>query len=273
MVPARCYTLLVRYNGMPFAEGFQQARTAAERALAIDPELPQGHAALGWVQRTADWNWNGAEKSFRRALALAPQNAEIIGDAAVVVFNRGRIGEAMELGRRAVELDALNASAHLVLSVILRSEPGHYDEAERTIKKAIELAPQAAEYHASLSRLQAYDGHFADAAVNADLEPIESYRLYAQATLGFLRHDRTAGQAALDTLIARYSDRLAFYIARVYASARQNDQAFAWIERAEKQGDSGLAWVKTDVSMKLLRGDPRWAALLQRMNLADESPP
>jgi len=267
---ARCYSLLVRYNGMPFTEGFQLARAAAERALALDPELPQGHAALGWVQRTVDWNWNGAEKSFRRALALAPQNAEIIGDTAVVVFNRGRLDEAIELGRRAVDLDSLNASAHFVLSVILRSGPGHYDEAERSIKKAILLAPQAVEYHASISRLQAYAGHFAEAAANADLEPIESYRLYATATLEFLRNDRVAGQAALDTLIAKYSDRSAFYIARVYGSAGQSDQAFAWIERAERQGDSGLAWVKLDITFQPLRGDPRWAALLKRMNLADE---
>jgi len=87
---ARCYTLLARYSDMPVLEDFREARIAAEKALSLDEQLALGHDAPGWVQRTADWNWDGAEKSFRRAHELAPRDAGIMSDLAVLHANRGR---------------------------------------------------------------------------------------------------------------------------------------------------------------------------------------
>ncbi len=267
---ARCYNLMARYEGISSTEGFLQARVAAERALALDPGLPQGLDALGWVQRTADWNWAGAERSFRTALSSEPQNAGILGDLAVVIGNQGRIDEAIALARRATELDPLNAEALNYLSIMLWSKPGHFAEGVRCMRKAIELAPGAAEYHALLCFFQLGHGNVAEAAESAEREPSEHHRLSVRALVETSRNNRETAQANLDELILRYADKVPFLIAIQFAAMRRHDDAFAWLDRAYAQGDAAIAWIKHVPQVVALHHDVRWTALMRKMNLNEE---
>jgi tetratricopeptide (TPR) repeat protein len=100
---------------LPVEEGYRKAREAGERALALDANLAEAHAAMGWIQRSYDWDWAGADASYQRALALEPGNTTVVRGAAELAATLGRFDEALALDRRAVELDPLSVPAHVYL--------------------------------------------------------------------------------------------------------------------------------------------------------------
>src|SRR6266536_2207649 len=105
----RAYTAEANWGWSAAAEGFGRAREAVERALALEPDLPDGLASLAWIQMLHDRDWRGSEASFRRALELEPGNALVLRQAAFLSANLGRFDEAIGLGRRAVAHDPFSA--------------------------------------------------------------------------------------------------------------------------------------------------------------------
>lgn len=95
---------------------FSKGREAAERALALDPNLAAAYTAMGSIKQYYDWDWAGADACYQRALVLEPGNADIIGSTASLAATLNRFEEAMRLSRRAVELDPLQAGAHFDLA-------------------------------------------------------------------------------------------------------------------------------------------------------------
>ena len=266
---AKVYIQLARFNGMPTAEGMRQARAAARRALELDPDQPIGLDALAWVQRTADWDWRGAQKSFQRALELAPANPLIMSDAAVLYFNIGRIDEACALVQGAAKLDPLNGPVQIVAGDIL-TVAGRPEEGVPHLLKGIALTPEVEEFRSHLAYGLAHLGRFAEAKAMAALEPNPDYRLYGQGMVASLQGDRPAYLAARAELVARAGVDMSTYIATLYACGHDNDQAFAWLDRAYARRESGMAWTKTDPYLKNLHADPRWALLLNKLGLADD---
>jgi hypothetical protein len=72
---------------VPVVEGYARARDAGARALALEPDLAEGHAGMGWIQMSYDWDWRAAEASLQRALELAPGNAEVLIAAGAMADN------------------------------------------------------------------------------------------------------------------------------------------------------------------------------------------
>jgi TolB-like protein/Flp pilus assembly protein TadD len=266
---AQAYVRLARFGGLPTTEGMREARAAAEKALALDADEAVGWDALAWVQRTADWNWREAQKSFQRARELEPGGASALSGAAVLHFNMGRVPEAIALGRLAVERDPLRASVYFSLGSFLVCTEA-IDEGCRMLARAIELAPAAEQYRHNLAVGLAYAGRHEEAAKVISAEPNPAYRLAGQAlTLG-VRGDLAAARAARDEFIGRFSDRMPAVTAMTFAVIGDRDQAFAWLDRSLARRDSDIVWTKTARQSTLLRSDPRWEQFLQKMGLSDE---
>ena len=137
---ARAYADQAGYAWQPYAATFDRAREAAERSIELEPNLAEGHAALGFIRMARDWNWQAAHASFRRALELAPGNVHVLRDVAIMAACLGRQDEAIVLLRRAVTLDPLSSRAHRVLGSRYLSA-GLLDEAAASLGKARELNP------------------------------------------------------------------------------------------------------------------------------------
>jgi TolB-like protein/Flp pilus assembly protein TadD len=260
----RTYVQLGRFSGMPIADAMREARTAAQRALELEPDQATGLLALGWVQRTADWDWRGARRSFQRALELEPGNVSTMGDVAVFFFNTGRVIEALALARQAVERDPLNARAQASLGFILNVN-GDWAEALAPLTKAVTLAPFIEEVRSHQARALAALGRLDEALIAAEQEPNEAYRLVARA----FTPSRGADQA-LAEFIAKYGQEMPGYVAYIHGIRGAADPAFSWFDRAMVRRDASVAWVKTNASMRSLHADPRWPALLRKVGLADE---
>ena len=244
-------------------ERFARAREAVGRALVLEPDLADGHALMGLIQMNDDWDWCGAEASYRRALELAPGNAVVLRRAGYMAVNLGRIDDGIALSRRAVEQDPLSAATYNVLAYALDAS-GRRAEAEAAYWKALELAPQRANSRATLALNLLAQGRGAEALAEVLREPLEWMRLWALAIIQWAAGRPTESEAALQELIAKHSADAAYQVATVYAARDEADLAFAWLERAYVQRDPGLVGVKGE-RYGSLHADPRWDAFLRKM--------
>jgi len=261
---ARTYVQLGRFGGMPMPDAMREARTSAQRSLELEPDQITGLAALGWVQRTADWDWRGARRSFQRAAELAPGNAAIMGDRAVFTFNIGRVDEAKSLAREAVARDPLSARVQATLGFILNLNRD-WEQALAPLAKAVELAPAIEEVRSHQARALSQLGRLGEAAAAAEQEPNEAYRLVARSYILGPRGDQSLAE-----LIAKYGDTMPGYVAHLYAIRDDVEPSFAWFERALTRRDAAVVWMKSANRSNVLQADPRWPALLQKIGLSDE---
>ncbi len=250
----------------PPDEGYARARQAVEKALSLDPNLAEAHAALAWIQNNHDWNWTGAEASYRRALALEPANASVLLGATKVLFGQGRFEEAYAMCRRATELDPLSAAAYSRLGDI-NYYTGRWNEALAAYKKVLELDSEYQIAHANIGLVYLAQSRLEEALAEIDREKSEFMRLYGLAIVRFALGRRQDSDLALNELIAKGHVNWSFQIAEVMAFRGEIDKAFEWLDRAFVQRDAGLAAIKGDPLLKNVVHDRRYAALLMKLRL------
>jgi eukaryotic-like serine/threonine-protein kinase len=261
---SRAYSLAAGKGWVPLAEGYGLARGAADRALLLEPNLAEGHAALGYIQMIHDWDWRGAEASFARALELAPEDAEVLRTAGTLDYYLCRVDR--DLLQRAVEQDPLSARACHNLGSVHKAAR-RSAEAEAAYRKALEIAPQRGITRGFLALSLLAQGRGGEALAEAMREPSEWARLRAQAIVHHALGHGAESDAALRELSEKYADDGAFQVAEVHAARGEVDAAFEWLERAYAQRDGGLIGTKAELSS--LRVDPRWNAFLRKMGFED----
>jgi TolB-like protein len=238
----------------------------AEKAVAIDPQLAEAHAALGWVRFFAQWKFAEGLAELRRARELSPGNATANDLLARVLAYFTTLEEAEALARQTVELDPLAYQARNNLARILFCE-GKLDEAETTARKAAELQPTAAASRRWLVGVAILRGDGTTALREAQLEPNDGYRRFELALAHYARGDRAAADAALNELIEKDQSYEAYQIAEVYAWRGEKDKAFEWLQRAFDQHDTGILSLLVDPLVRDLRPDPRCKSLLAKLGL------
>ncbi len=255
------------YGFAPINEGFERAREAAQNALRLAPDLAEGHIALGTVLEGNDWNFTAAEASFRRALELAPGDANALRAAAQLARIMGRVDEALELLRKAVALDPLSARTHRQAAMVaVMSE--RFDEAAASFQLALDLAPKAGLNHAFLAITRLMQGRGQEGLEFAEAESHDVFRNLALAMIHHAQGRAAESDAALQTLISEFGWTAAYQVAEAYAYRNEVEKAFEWLERAYEQRDPGVTVSARDVILRSLHGDPRWQPFLKRLGLA-----
>src|SRR5262249_3752416 len=161
-------------------EAYEHARRDVAKALELDPNLPEAHAALGYIRFNDDWDWTGAAAAYARALALEPGNADAIRHVSNLAATLGRFDEALRLARRAVELDPLSVAAYTHLGLTALRD-GKLDDAEAALRKALELNPQYPSGHQSLGRVFLMRKQAGKALAEMQQEPEPVWRLQGLA--------------------------------------------------------------------------------------------
>jgi len=249
---------------IPTEEGYRVSREEVKRALALNPNLAAAHLQMGRIQQQIDFDWTAADASFKRAVELEPGNAEAIATAASCAKLVGRFDEALRLNRRAVELDPLNAGGWDALAET-EYMAGQLDEAAAHGKKALELSPDVFPGSILLSQIYVMQGRLQDALSEIERVRIDGTRTFLPAIAYFAPGRTTDSDAALSELITKYP-RDTYYIGQVYAFRGQSNEALDWLDRAYAERNSGLIGVKVDPLFKSLRAEPRYAALLKKLN-------
>jgi serine/threonine protein kinase/tetratricopeptide (TPR) repeat protein len=265
---ARAHLNAAGHGWAPLEEEVAAARGAAQRALRIEPDLPDGHAMLGRIQIYFDWDWKGAKASYRRAMELAPGNAVGRHGAGILAEQEGRIDEALELYRRAVEQDPLSAAGYQRLGGAYLSA-GRLAESEAALRKSVALAPQRIQAHAALALALVAQKRLDEAREEAERESETLDRLLALTVISHAQGRRSDSDESLRTLIEEGAASGAFQIAEAYAARSEANAAFDWLERAHAQRDPGLAEIKGAALLRPLQSDPRWGAFLRKMGLKE----
>jgi eukaryotic-like serine/threonine-protein kinase len=249
---------------LPHAEGYARAREAVQRALALEPNLGEAHTRLAAIQMFYDWSWDEARASYARALAQSPGDVVALGGAGVLAMGRGDTPEAIALHRRAVEQDPLNSGTYsnLGLTLVRANQPA---EAEEVLRRGIELDPRRMLLRWFLAVALVDQGRGDEALAVAEQEPDAGSRLFALGIVHTRMGHRAESDALLRELIEFHGAGYAYQIAELSAIRDDVDQAFAWLERAYEQRDSGLSDLPCSTGFLHLRDDPRWLPLLRKM--------
>jgi TolB-like protein/Tfp pilus assembly protein PilF len=255
-------------NGyVPVADGYRQAREAAEKALALDPQLADAHLAMGGIHLVYDWDWAAADASIRRALELEPGNAVALRQAGNLAATLGRWDEAIDLANEAIERDPLWPNSYGNLGGVLLAV-NRDTEAEAAFRKVLELDPDGPLRHAPLGAALLLQGK-ADAALQEMEQETHEWRLVGLASAYHALGRHRESDAALAALKSKHAGEMAYQIAEVHAFRGEDDLAFEWLERAYDQRDGGVAQIKRDPLLRGLVGDPRYKALLRKLKLPE----
>ena len=252
-----------------FDAHLSSARDAVTRALSIEPNLPEALLARGSIETNFDFNWNGAAQTLSKALALAPADPNIVIAAGNLEIARGNMDRAIELYRKAVDLDPVNPQARAFLAFNLAATK-RFAEARAEFPRVVELNPAAPWAHAGLGLSYLLENKFGEAADAAQADAADWARLLIVSCARWGQKRVTESDAALAELTANLGETAAYQIAEVYAYRGEKDRAFEWLERARRQRDPGLAGLRKDPLLTNLQDDTRWNAFLHTMGLGDD---
>ncbi|WP_310059269.1 tetratricopeptide repeat protein [Lysobacter niastensis] len=253
---------------LPIADGHRQARGAAEKALALDPQLVDAHLAMGWIQLSHDLDWAAADASYRTALDLEPGNAEALRHGGWLAGNLGHWDEAIDLMHKAIERDPLRPNSYTYLGYLFLAVERD-SEAEAAFRKALELDPDGAARHRTIGLALLLQGKTDAALREMQQETDEGWRLAGLPLVFHALGRRGESDAALAALKDKYAGDSAYQIAEVHAFRGEAALAFEWLERAYAQRDAGVPEIKCDRLMRGLVGDPRYKAFLRKLKLPE----
>jgi TolB-like protein/DNA-binding winged helix-turn-helix (wHTH) protein/lipoprotein NlpI len=269
---ADSYALSHGYNLTPENAAMTKARSAALRALEIDNSLAEAHTALGLIVQNYDWDWQTAEKEFRRAIQLNPNYATAHHWYAEHLAWRGRFDEAFQESERARQLDPL--------SLIIATDNGailyfsrQYGRALQKWQAVLEMEPNFPRAHL---RIFAYtqQGRYREA-----LADIEQWRkvedgpwIWAMQAYVYGRSgQRAQAQRALEKL-KRYNGRQSidpWALLLSHIGMGNKELAFATLEKAYAQHSNIMTTLKVDPVFDPLRTDPRFADFTHRVGLTE----
>jgi len=269
---ADSYSLDVDYRSIPVQEAYQRAKEYARKALALDESVPTAHASLAWTLFIYDWQWEEAEREFRRAIELNPRYASAHQWFAFLLAARGQQDAALVEGHTALELDPASVSARRAVGW-LYYYARRYHQAREHLSRAIEMNPMAVESYRMLGSTMALQGDVTEAErVLREALTLEGAGTYSKATLGWLlaRSGRRADAEQLlrELELSRgegYVSPVAFAILHIGLGNLQ--KALDWSERAYDERRGWLAYVNVNPVFDPLRNEPRFAALVRKMRL------
>jgi TolB-like protein/tetratricopeptide (TPR) repeat protein len=264
---ARVHGIQAGFGFAPIAEGYERAREAAQNALRLNPDLAEAHTQLGMVSFSYDWNWQAADASLRRALELAPGNADALHAAAHLARVLGHFDEARELIRQAVKVDPLSVQMYreLALNYFLDRD---LEDAAAAFERALDLDPNGGLSHAFLALTRLEQGRAQEALELARAEGHGVFRNLAIAIIQHALSHAKESDTALQAIIDDYGWTAAYQVAEVYGDRGEVDRAFEWLETAFAQRDPGLAFSAHDPHLRSLHADSRWRPFLERLGLS-----
>ena len=266
------------YAGLSFAETaianstqdaarFALARDAAEKALRLAPQFVDAYRARAQF-RLETLDFAGARADSEMALTLAPGESAVQSLYGAQIAAFGKIPQAITAMKKAIDLDPLSGYAWANVG-LFQTATHDYPAAHQSIERALAISPTADSLHFALGQLDLLQGRLVEAQAEFQKQSTEANRRMGVAMVEYAGGHDKQSQAALKELIAKNAGNMAYQVADIYAWRGEKDRAFEWLERAYLQRDSGLNGVAWDPLLASLKGDPRFGALLTKLQLSD----
>jgi tetratricopeptide (TPR) repeat protein len=246
-------------------QGYVRAAAAANKAVALAPDAPEGYWARGQLRFGHDFDWPGAKADLEKAAALDPSFEPAALELAGLQATLGHGSAAIATLRQIASRDPLSTRAWRALGRALL-DGGQYVEAREVIGRIRAIGTDPVAFRLA-GQLELYQGNPAAALAQFRQDPGAFWRLHgiamAEHDLGHLAES----QKALKDAMQLAGNAESYQYAQVYAYQHDTDEAFRWLDQAFRLRDGGLVHLKYDSLLKSLRGDPRFAALVEKMHL------
>jgi TolB-like protein/Flp pilus assembly protein TadD len=269
---ADTFGVLGFFGFMPPHQAFPRAKAAAQKALEIDPEVAEAYASLGWIASMYDWDWPAAESHFLKAIRMKPEYALAHHWRGVYLSYMGRFDDAIRELQKACELEPLEPAnpTHLGLALYMARR---FDESMGELRKVMESDPEfwLAYWFYSLNLLAKKMWGEAIATLQKLVE-LTAGSAPALSVLGLaygLAGMKEEAFKILESLDGLAKDRYVGFIWRAYVwlGLGENNKGWENVEKAYLERESLLAAGKTAPVVDSLRMEPRFQALLKKMNL------
>jgi TolB-like protein/DNA-binding winged helix-turn-helix (wHTH) protein/Flp pilus assembly protein TadD len=272
---ADAYAMLGFRGGFPSKDALSRAKAAALKAIELNDTLAEPHASLAFIAETYEWEWATAEREYNRALQLNPGDARVHHWYAGYLMYVGRLEDGISEARRARDLDPLSLPVNNALAGRLLVTD-RYDEALGQVQKTLGLDSHFAPAHQTLGWIYLRGGK-REEAIQEFLEALQLAGSddtdmmldlgFAYATAG----DRREARRMLAKLRSLHERGLvpSGSIAILYGALGELNEAFAWLEKAYKERDPQLTYLKAGRRFEPLRHDPRFQKLMHRVGLPE----
>ncbi len=269
---ADSYNMLGAYGVMHTVEALPKAKQAAEYAVELDNSLAEGHNSIGYVKHRYEWDWNGAEREFKRAIELDPNYAPARIWYSSYLSSMGRMDEAIEEARRRQEIAPLWLLAGSQLAWVLYYAR-EYDLAIQQSQKILSIDSGSFAAHRYAGLAYGQQGKMREAIESltkarelSGNQPVVTAALIHAYAIG---GQQTEARRLLDEIIANPAQHKvpAYDLAIVYAGLGDREKAFAWLEKAFEERSEYLPFLRVEPRLDSLHSDPRFASILNRLNL------
>jgi serine/threonine protein kinase/tetratricopeptide (TPR) repeat protein len=259
---ADTYSVISGYSsGNAPREAHQLASVAARKAIELNDSLPEAHAAMA-ASLSGARKWDDAEREFRRALQLNPNNAHAHYFLAfTVLFPLKRYDEALAESRTALSLDPFSPIINANFGVLLMAA-GKPAEAVEQLRKAVAIDPSFPPSHQKLAQVYAELGKFADAE--------KEWQIFAPSPKKVSEDAKGFGQRVVDTFTAQQEKTghaPESFFALGYAIAGDSAKTFEWLNKALAAEDDQLGFYMRYPAFDPYRSDPRYAEIMRQLGL------
>jgi eukaryotic-like serine/threonine-protein kinase len=267
---ADSYIIFGNFGLLPPKEVYPKARGAAQKALEIDGNLAEAQVSLAFVKALFEWDWQGADAGFKRAIELNPNYGPAHQWYGVYLAGAGRLTEAVAEAQRAQEVDPLSLTINSVVGWMLYFDR-QYDRAIEQENKTLEMDPNFVLSYRYRGMAYEQKGMYPEAI--ADLQ--KAVTLSGARTTSSLGHAyaiagrRSEARKVLDEAMQlRAQEYLPSYeIAIIYTGMGEKDQAFEWLDKAYEERSPWLIHIRVDPRFETLHSDARFADLVRRVGL------
>ena len=269
---ADCYNMLADNSLIAPSQAFTLAEASARRALALDPELAEAHTSLAYVYNDYYWDWDEAERLFKKSIELDRGYATGHQWYCTLLVTQRRFDEAFAHGEEAVKLDPLSRILYTTVGDCYYYAR-RFDESIAWYGKAIDFSPDYVQVRFDLGRSLEQAGRYEDALIEYEigLGLSGGDRTVSPALAccyGFSgRHEESRRILAAMKERAREHYVAPYSIASVHASLGEHDEALAWLERAFVAHDRAMVYLSVNPRFDAFRDTPRFQALLQQLKL------
>jgi serine/threonine-protein kinase len=269
---ADVYSILGLYAFQPPAAVVDKAMAAAIRAVELAPELAEAQTSLGFVQ-LLDWDWQGANATFDRAIELNPRYAQAHGFRGWLLSTLDKPDEAAAAVQVGTELDPFLPATNGIAALVAY-HGRRYDEAIRESERALERDPTSALSLLCISMALAAKGAFREAIIHAErgvgLSPGVDFLRGVLGAVYAMANDVAAARKVLEDLVERSKRHYVgpTLVSWIYAHLGERDRAFEWLAKAYDQRDCTLGFGLRAPMYDVVCDDPRFGELLTKLGLS-----
>jgi tetratricopeptide (TPR) repeat protein len=270
---ARSYLRLGNTSKMPSNEAYEKGTVAALKALRMDDSLAETHVLLGDIKHLYEWDQPGAEREYKRAIALNPSLASAHISYSLYLDHMARCEEAMAQAKTAKQLDPLAIGLNVFIGIAFYCTRD-YDQAIAQFQKDLELDPTyfLAEHWLVYPYLSKGMYEEAIAEINQEARHRDLPETVARCQLGVAYGLAGKREKAVKILNELKKKRNQEYvrpraIASLYAALADKNEAIEWLEKSYEERDDWIVWTRMNPEFESLRSDARFQDLMRRIGL------